>query len=205
MERIVEVRRKGVSFTLDSKKVALLVWVALVTIFPPPAAAYKRLMEKNGTLVRPVFGLLAGASGYSPASGSSSALMLTAGLRYMAPEYDEYTFHSLGFELTMNTWSSSTADVFIVDGGVIRFFPRTHAFVFDHHFFWGAGLGEASISRSKGADLTEPVAFGLVGLQGRVRDWYLEARGKFYMTKHSSAFDLTGFSPQLMAVYHFTP
>jgi hypothetical protein len=177
---------------------------ALALALAAPASAYRRLVEKDLRLQRPAFALIAGLGGYDPGGVSgSSGLMLSTGLRYIRPDFDDNTWHSIGFEVGASQWSSSTADVMFITGEVLLFWPRTQVFTFDHHFFVGAGAGGAQVDRSGAAD--EAPAAGLIegGLQGRVRDWYMELRGKYFFGSRRALFDLEGFAPTIAASYHF--
>jgi hypothetical protein len=154
--------------------------------------------------VRPAFAVTAGLGTYGPQSGGSDgSLQLSAGLRYLRPDKEDETWHSLGFELGVSTWSSSTADIFTVSGEVLYFWPRTDAFTFDHHFFAGAGLGTAQVDRTRAADANLQLVIFEGGLQGRVRDWFLELRLKYLFGPRRGAFDVEGFAPSLAAAYHF--
>lgn len=169
-----------------------------------PAHASRRLVEKDGRLKRPAFALVAGIGAYDPAgSTTGGTAQLSAGLRYVRPEYDDSIWHSIGFELGVSSWSSSTADVLMASGEVMLFWPRTAAFTFDHHFFLGAGLGNAEVDTT--AFGNRSLALGLFegGLQGRVRDWYMEARIKYFVGPRRAIFDLEGVAPSLAASYHF--
>src|SRR5687768_2156752 len=161
----------------------------LVALVPAPAAAYKRLVEREGFLVRPAFGLVTGFGSYSPGSGGGAEPQLSAGLRYLRPDVDDALYHSVGFELLASTWSSSTADIFTAQASVLLFWKRTSAFTFDHHFWAGAGVGTSQVDRS-GTLPDLSLATGSVegGLQGRVRDWYLEGRLKYIFGPNSAAF-----------------
>jgi hypothetical protein len=183
-------------------RVCCLLVAALVT---SPAFAFRRLVEVKDVLVRPAFALVAGVGTYNPAgNGGSSQLQLTTALRYLRPDRDDATWHSLGFELGISTWSSSSADILNTYGEVIYFWPRTEAFTFDHHFFAGLGLGSARVDRPAPlASQTETVGRLEAGLQGRVRDWFLELRLKYEFGPDNVPYDVTGFAPSISAAYHF--
>lgn len=168
----------------------------------PQAFAYRRLLEYKDRLVKPAFAVVAGVGTYDPeSSNGSSNFQLNAGLRYLRADHDD-DYHSLGFEVGVTTWSSSSADIFGAYGEAMYFWPRTDAFSFDHHFFAGAGLGTAEVDRGVGSTLNLGMGFLEGGLQGRVRDWFLELRLK-YIGGSGGAFDVSGFAPSLSAAYHF--
>lgn len=175
---------------------------ALGLAMAAPAHAYRRLLEHQDRLVKPAFAVVAGVGTYDPAgSTGSSNLQLNAGLRYLRADHDD-DYHSLGFEIGVSTWSSSSADIFGTYAEAMYFWPRTDAFSFDHHFFAGAGLGNAEVDRAVGSTLNLPMGFLEGGLQGRVRDWFMEIRLK-YIGGADGAFDIGGFAPSLSAAYHF--
>lgn len=171
---------------------------------PQPAAAYRRLVEYRDRVVRPAFAIIAGVGSYDPGSGSgSSQLQLSTALRYIRPDHDDQTWHSLGFELGVSTWSSSRADILGTYAEVLYFWPRTDAFTFDHHFFAGLGVGNSQVDRAVGSTLDLGTGIFEGGLQGRIRDWFLELRLKYIFGRGTSAFDIEGFAPTLGAAYHF--
>lgn len=173
---------------------------------PVLAEASRRPIEKDGFLVRPTFALLGTLGPYGPTdSGSTSAPQLGAGLRYLRPDRDDRTWHSIGVEATASTWSSSTEDIFLVDVGLLLFYPTKDTFQFDHHFFYGFGAGNAIVSRTGLTDFNSATGYLMGGLQGRIRDWYLEGRLKYVFGPRRSSFDLSGLIPQVAAVYHFDP
>ena len=177
--------------------------VAAVAVMAHPAAAYRRLVEHDDRLARPAFAVVAGVGTYAPASGSGNAsLNLSAGLRYLRADKDDDTWHSLGFELGASTWSSSSADIMSTYGEVLYFWPRTEAFTFDHHFFAGAGVGLSQVDR---AGTTADQQMGQIegGLQGRIRDWFLELRLKYLFGPRNADFNIEGWAPSLSAAYHF--
>jgi hypothetical protein len=183
---------------------ALFACCLVAGMLSTPAAAYRRLIEKDGRLVRPAFALVAGLGTYDPAGDNGNgSLQLSAGLRYIRPEYDDSIWHSVGFEVAASSWQSSTADVLTGTAEVLLFWPRTPAFTFDHHFFLGAGLGMADVDQSRFTGQSLPVGLLEGGLQGRVRDWYMELRAKYLVGPRRATFDLEGFAPSLAASYHF--
>ena len=183
---------------------ALALVLALSLVAAYPATAFRRLVEVDDRIVRPAFAIVADVGTYNPAGGGgSSSLQLGTAIRYLRPDHDDNTYHSLGFELGVTTWSSSSADVMGTYAEVIYFWPRTEAFTFDHHFFAGAGLGSAQVDRTGFATLNEQMGQLDFGLQGRVRDWFLEARVKYLFGPRTTAYDIEGFAPAISAAYHF--
>lgn len=182
----------------------LLLVAMLLALAPEPARAFRRLVEHRDRVVRPAFAVVAGLGTYNPASASGDpTLQLSTGLRYLRPDRDDDTWHSLGFELGVSTWASSTADILGTYGEVIYFWPRTEAFTFDHHFFAGGGLGTAAVDRAAGTALNLQMGFFEGGLQGRIRDWFLELRVKYIFGPRTGPFDIEGVAPSLSAAYHF--
>jgi hypothetical protein len=188
-----------------SRALAVAATLALAVLLPlaRPGYAYKRLVERDDFLLRPAFGLVAGVGTYRPASAASGGLQLSTGIRYIRPDIDDDTWHSLGAELLVCTWSSSSEDILTLQGNVLMFWPRTTAFTFDHHFFVGAGLGTSQVDRFGSPDLNVQTANVEGGLQGRIRDWYMELHIRYLLGPRRTAYDVSGYATQLAATYHF--
>ena len=181
----------------------LVLAVLCAALAPAPASAFRRLLEYQDRIVKPAFAVVVGVGTYNPAGGGSGSLQLSTALRYLRPDHDDETYHSLGFEIGVNTWSASSANILGTYAEAIYFWPRTDAFTFDHHFFAGAGVGNSQVDRGAAGTLNLQTGIFEGGLQGRVRDWFLELRLKYIGGPSGGAFDVNGFAPSLSAAYHF--
>lgn len=184
---------------------AAVVIVALIAA--GPLRAERRLVEKSGFLSRSIWGTFAGFGFYQPdpRTNRSGAAQVMTGLRYTKPDYDDGSYHSIGYEVSASTLATATEDIFTVDAGVAFFYPPSQIFLFDHHLFWGAGIGQATVTRPRRRD--EDISIGYVsgGVQARIRDWYLELFVKFIASGPDATFKPDGSVVALQGTYHFNP
>jgi hypothetical protein len=185
---------------------ALTLTLALLAGGAGPALAEKRLMEEGGVLARSVWGTFAGFGFYTPqAPAITGGAQVTTGLRYIKPDREDATYHSVGYELAASSFSSSSQVIFSIDASILFYYPRTEIFSFDHHFYYGIGLGQATVTRPRRAtiDVTQSTLTG--GLQGRIRDWYLEAFFKGIGSVPNATFRTDGYVTAMQATYFFNP
>lgn len=183
-----------------------LILLALAAILTPRVHGYRRIHEKNLRLQKPVWGTIAGLGFYSPTDqGVDGGAQLTTGLRYIRPDRDDDTWHSIAYEVTANSFSNSIAEVTTLDGGVFYYYPRSEAFSFDYHWFAGAGVGVSQVSRAATEREDIGIGFASAGLQGRIRDFFLEAKFKVIGSAPGATFPLDGSVLLLTGTYYFLP
>lgn len=184
-------------------RIALAATLALL-VGADPSLAYRRIVEVDRRLAEPVWGLVVGLGQRRPSGAGDTALELTTALRHVRPSYEDNRLHSIAYELGAHTFSSSQADLVTYDFGVYLYHPREDTFSFDYHWFYGAGAGITQVEQPLVDKDSVPGVYLAGGLQGRVRDFFLEAKLKVVGARESD-FPVSGLVVSLVGTYYFQP
>lgn len=166
------------------------------------ARADPRELELSRVHEGPSFAGVGGLSLYNPASSrAATSLQITAGIRYVKPYATDATYDFSGTQLTASRLSSGDERLASVEAGFYNFLPRTPLFTFDHHAFYGVGLGIAVVERSGSETLTLPLGTLCVGLQSRSRHFDIESSVKLVLGPRRREYDISGPVTQVALVY----
>jgi len=182
---------------------ARLVWVLVVTLLCGPALAGKGSQE-SVHYDRPTIVSLVGVGTYNPySSKAGSSPQATIGLRCLLPELKDRLLENSCVQLTANVISTDFEDLYGLQLSVLQFLQRSSTFGFDHHFFYGAGVGSTMVERRQQQDLLVPAFLFEAGLQSRIRDWHLETSLQLVIGPERGAYDISGMVTKVVVAYHF--
>ena len=166
------------------------------------AGAHPRELELSRIDEHPYFAGFGGLSGYNPdSSPAGTSVQLSAGVRYVKPyEQDAtYDFSATQFSVARTIEHHEHLTTYQLD--FFNFLPRTQLFTFDHHFFYGAGIGTVMVERSGLEELALPVATLSAGLQSRVKRFDIESSIKLVVGPQRHVYDASGTVAQVALVY----
>lgn len=178
--------------------------LALALSLAGDAVAHRRELELTRIHEHPSFAGSVGLGTYNPDSSRSGASPnLSFGLRYITPYKDIDSLEYGAIEFSAATLFSGSEDIETYMVTSLNFFPRTRLFEFDHHFFFGAGLGTAVVARPGTNTLTLPMGSVVTGLTTRVRHFEVEGSVRLLIGPRRHVFDATGVLSQFALVYPF--
>jgi len=167
---------------------------------------HPRIKDNSVWLEHPVYATVVGVGLYNPESIKSGVLAQpTLGLRYVEADKKNPGGEAFAYQLSANAVSADNGDIYGIDVEVFQFLPRASFLPFDHHFFYGAGIGSSMVQRRNNTNLLLPAFLFDVGLQSRIRDWYLEPSLQVVIGPKRSVFDISGLVSRIAVVYYFDP
>lgn len=179
--------------------------IGLVVLVESGAARPRELAD-SVAYDHPVIASLVGFGPYGPRSSElGTSLHGTLGLRYLMPEPKSEDLHATAFQGGFDVLSSGQEDIYTLFATWLAFLPRSNAFSFDHHLFYGAGVGYSSVQRRDQDTLLRPSVTFELGLQCRIRDWFLEPTVRYILAPQRAVYDMSGWAGQVSAAYHFDP
>lgn len=181
---------------------SVLLVVALASVAGGVARAHQRELEVSRVHEGPSFAALGALSLYNPdSSPEGTSLQFTAGIRYVKPYTADEKSEFSGTQLTVSRLFSDAEELVTIEVGFYNFLNRTKLLPFDHHFFYGAGLGTAVLERSGQENLTLPLGTLSFGLQSRVKHFDVESSVKLVIGPRRGVYDLSGTVTQVALVY----
>lgn len=176
--------------------------VAVALLACGPARAHRRELESSRLYDHPIFAVTGGLGTYDPdSSPEGTSLTVFGGIRFVKPyEHDaRHDFSSTQF--TVRQLFSDAEDLTTCELSFSNYLPRTNMFTFDHHFFYGAGLGTAFVERDGQESLSLPQLTLSAGLQSRLKNFDIESSAKLVFAPRRAAYDASGIETQIAIVY----
>jgi hypothetical protein len=166
------------------------------------ARAHPRELELSRVYEHPVFAAVGGLGVYNPdSSADGTSLELAAGVRFIKPYERDATYDFSATQASVRHLLSDSEDLTTFELSFSNYLPRTSLFTFDHHFFYGAGLGSVIVERPGTESLSLPIGTLSFGLQSRLAHVDIESSVKLVLGPRRAVYDASGTVTQIALVY----
>lgn len=166
------------------------------------AVAHRRELEPSRLYEHPEWAAVGALGTYDPDSSiANTSLQLALGARFIKPYMRDATYDFATFQFQIARTFADGEHIVTPEISFSNYLPRTRLFTFDHHFFYGAGLGTAVVERDGQPTVALAVGTLSAGLNARLAHFDIESSVKLVVSPRRHVYDASGLVPQVAIVY----
>lgn len=176
--------------------------ILLILVLASAASAHRRELALSRMYEHPAWAAVGGLGTYDPdSSAADTSLQLALGVRFIKPRDRDSTYDFSVAQFQVARTFADGEHIVTPEISFSNYLPATRLFDFDHHFFYGAGIGTAVVERDGQPTVALAVGTLTAGLNARLASFDIESSIKLVVSPRRHVYDASGLVPQVAIVY----